>query len=72
MTCKEVMVMAKTPQKYIENITKYQKANTKQIPIRFHKTYDADILEFLNSKPRKATYIKNLIRKDMCYDKGET
>ena len=57
--------MGKTPQKYIENINKYQRANTRQINIRLHKTYDADIIEQLSKVTAKATYIKQLIRNDM-------
>ena len=57
--------MGKTPQKYIESITKYQRANTTQLNIRLHKKYDADIIEALGKVPAKATYIKQLIRKDI-------
>lgn len=62
----------KTPQKYIENIAKYQKENTKQICIRLHKKYDADILDYLDTQEAKATYIKGLIRKDMRYNRSAT
>ena len=65
------VVERKTPKKYIDNITRYQKENTKQVCVRFHKVYDADILEQLNSIPAKATYIKELIRRDMSYNKGD-
>ena len=61
----------KTPKKYIDKITEYQKENTKQICIRLHKVYDADIIAQLNKTSAKATYIKNLIRQDMRYNKGE-
>lgn len=67
---KEEGNVAKTPQKYIHSITEYQKEHTTQVNIRLNKTYDADILEHLAKKPAKATYIKDLIRRDMCYDKG--
>ena len=52
----------------IKYITKYQKANTKQINIRLNKKYDADIIEWLDLLGEdfgKATYIKQLIRDDM-------
>ena len=52
----------------IKYITKYQKANTKQINIRLSKKYDADIIEWLDLLGEdfgKATYIKQLIRDDM-------
>ena len=68
---KEEIMVGKTPQKYIQTITEYQKRHTTQINIRLNKVYDADIIEQLSKKPAKATYIKALIRKDMCYDKGE-
>lgn len=61
--------MGKTPQKYVDNINKYQKENTVQVCIRLSKKYDADIIRHLDSVSAKATYIKHLIRKDMCYDK---
>lgn len=57
--------MAKTPQKYIEFINQYQRTNTRQINIRLHKKYDADIIDRLESMPAKATYIKQLIRNDI-------
>ena len=57
--------MAKTPKKYIDSISRYQKANTTQICIRLNKKYDADIIAYLGEVPAKATYIKNLIRKDI-------
>ena len=49
-------------------ITKYQKANTKQVNVRLSKKYDADIIEWLDLLGEdfgKATYIKQLIRDDM-------
>jgi hypothetical protein len=51
----------------IDYITRYQKANTIQVNVRLSKKYDADIIECLNSLDNKgkATYIKELIRKDM-------
>ena len=55
----------KTPRRYIENINKYQKEHTRQICIRLHETYDADIIEQLEKVTKKATYIKRLIRYDM-------
>ena len=55
----------KTPSRYIENINKYQKEHTRQICIRLHETYDADIIEQLGKVTKKATYIKRLIRCDM-------
>ena len=57
--------MAKTPKKYIESINQYHKLNTRQINIRLHKKYDADIIDKLESMPAKATYIKQLIRDDI-------
>ena len=51
----------------IKYITKYQKANTTQVNVRLSKKYDADIIEQLASleDTGKATYIKELIRKDI-------
>ena len=50
-------------------IMKYQKANTIQVNVRLSKKYDADIIEWLESKDAKATYIKKLIREDMSRNK---
>ena len=51
----------------IDYIAKYQKVNTIQINIRLNKKYDTDIIEHLNSlgDKGKATYIKELIRKEI-------
>jgi hypothetical protein len=44
-------------------IAKY-KQKVKKITIDFAPT-ETDILEHINKQPKKQTYIKNLIRKDM-------
>lgn len=51
----------------IKYITKYQKENTTQVNVRLSKKYDADIIEQLAKleDTGKATYIKELIRKDI-------
>ena len=50
----------------ITYITKYQKENTTQINLRLSKKYDEDIIYALDGLDEgKATYIKQLIRKDM-------
>lgn len=63
--------MGKTPKKYIDSINRYQRENTTQVCIRMSKKYDMDIIDHLNKCPAKATYIKELIRKDMLYNEGE-
>lgn len=63
--------VGKTPKKYLNTISRYQKENTTAICIRLSKKYDADIIEQLNKVTAKATYIKQLIRDDMCYDKED-
>lgn len=63
--------MAKTPKKYIDSISRYQKENTTQICIRMSKKYDADIIDHLSKCSAKATYIKELIRRDMRYNKEQ-
>lgn len=47
-----------------ETSNKYNKAHTVIIPVRLNYTTDADILDILATKPSKAGYIKDLIRKD--------
>lgn len=44
---------------------KYQAKAVKQIKFNFHKTIDADIIEWLESKENRQGYIKSLIRADM-------
>lgn len=47
------------------NSIKYDKENTKRVYIKLNKNKDSDILSYLDSKPNKQGYIKELIRKDM-------
>ena len=58
----------------IKYIAKYQKENTIQINIRLSKKYDADVIAKLNSLGDlgKSTYIKELIRKDIARENGES
>ncbi|MCR5490462.1 MAG: hypothetical protein K6F03_10400 [Saccharofermentans sp.] len=58
----------------IKYIAKYQKENTIQINIRLSKKYDADVIAKLNSLDGlgKSTYIKELIRKDIARENGES
>lgn len=44
---------------------KYDKENTKRVYIKLNKNTDSDILSYLDSKPNKQGYIKELIRKEM-------
>ena len=46
-------------------IVEYQKTNVKQVKLDLSKIYDADIIEFLETIPNRAGYIKQLIRDDM-------
>lgn len=62
-------IVGKTPKRYVDSISRYQKANTTQVCIRLSKKYDADIISQLDKVNAKATYIKRLIRNDICYDK---
>lgn len=57
----------------IDYIAKYQKVNTIQINIRLNKKYDTDIIEHLNrlGDKGKATYIKELIRKEIARQSSE-
>ena len=57
----------------IKYIMSYQKANTIQINLRLSKKYDSDIIERLDAlgDKGKATYIKELIRRDMALAKDE-
>lgn len=48
-----------------KNSIKYDRENTKRVYIKLNKNTDSDILYYLDSKPNKQGYIKELIRKDM-------
>jgi hypothetical protein len=56
----------------IPYITQYQKENTTQYRFVCHKVYDADIIAKMESVPKKATYIKQLIRQDLAKNKEVT
>lgn len=44
---------------------KYQREKCRKITVQMNKRLDEDILEWLDSLPNKAGYIKDLIRADM-------
>lgn len=46
-------------------IVKWQRKNTKIIPVRLNLNRDKDILAKLDIVPSKSGYIKKLIRKDI-------
>lgn len=46
-------------------IAKWQRGNTKIIPVRLNLNRDKDILSKLDIVPSKSGYIKQLIRKDI-------
>ena len=49
----------------IKAINKYNKENTKIIPLRLNLKNDMDIVNKLEQVPSKMWYIKDLIRKDI-------
>lgn len=51
---------------------KYEKANIRQILLKFHKTYDAAIIEKLDSlDSSKNNYVRQLILQDLEREKKE-
>lgn len=44
---------------------KYQREKCRKITVQMNKRIDADVLDWLDSLPNKAGYIKELIRADM-------
>lgn len=62
---KRVLTPAKKKKATLESIKKCQKETTRCINVRYHKDYDADILEKLDQVENKADYIRQLIRKDI-------
>lgn len=51
--------------KQYQYISEYKKKNLRKILLEFRKDTEADLIEFLDSKPSKNDYIRQLIRKDM-------
>lgn len=49
-------------------IARWQKENTKIIPVRLNLDGDKDIIHKLDKKENKSGYIKDLIRKDIKND----
>ena len=49
-------------------ILKYQAKSIKQIPLRLNRNTDADIIEWLDGKDSVNGYIKDLIKRDMCFN----
>ena len=50
-------------------IARWQKENTKIIPVRLNLDGDKDIIHKLDEKENKSGYIKDLIRKDIWGEK---
>ena len=57
--------MAKTSEAKMRANNKYEKKHIRQILLKFHKTYDAAIIEKLDSVPSKNNYVRQLILKDL-------
>ena len=57
--------MATHSQKQLDYIKQYEKANTRQYKLRFHKVNDLQIIEHLDKQPNRNGYIRQLILKDM-------
>ena len=61
------MTETKTPAAQLKAVKKY-KQKVKRITIEFHPS-EEELWQHIQSQPKKQTYIKDLIRKDM--NKGE-
>ncbi len=44
---------------------RYRKDNVKPVGFNLNKNTDADLIEWLESQPNRAAYLKRLIREDM-------
>ncbi len=53
----------------VELTTQFVKKHYRRFEIAFHKTYDAELLEYFEKKPNKREYVKNLIKED--YEKNK-
>lgn len=54
-----------------KTVNRYNKKNTKVVPIRLNYKSDMDILDKLSSVDSMAGYIKKLIREDIARNLGE-
>ena len=64
--------MAKTSEAKMRANSKYEKKHIRQILLKFHKTYDAAIIEKLDSlDSSKNSYVRQLILKDLEREKKE-
>lgn len=63
--------MAKASAAKLRATKKYEKANIRQILLKFHKTHEAEIIEKLDSVPSKNNYIRQLILQDLEREKKE-
>lgn len=57
--------MGKTSQKQIKYMDDYRKKYIRYISVRLRLVEDKKIIDWLDSKTSKTSYIKNLILKDM-------
>lgn len=53
--------MAKTQTQLTQQ---FMQRHYRRFEFSFHKTYDAEILEYFESIPKKREYVKNLIKED--------
>ena len=67
----EVIMMAKVSAAKLRATKKYEKANIRQILLKFHKTHDAAIIEKLDSLDSKNNYVRQLILQDLEREKKE-
>lgn len=63
--------MGKASAAHLRANNKYEKAHIRQILLKFHKTYDAAIIEKLDSLDSKNNYVRQLILKDLEREKKE-
>ena len=63
--------MGKASAAHLRATKKYEKANIRQILLKFHKTHEAEIIEKLDSVPSKNNYVRQLILQDLEREKKE-
>jgi hypothetical protein len=49
----------------LKYIKEYGKLHSRQVYVQLNKEKDKDVLEFLETQPSKANYIRQLIRQDI-------
>lgn len=57
--------MPKASERKLAYDAEYKKANYRRVMIMFHNIHDVEMIKWMESKPNKQGYLKELIQADM-------